>query len=721
MLQQKYYYYKNKYISNKKKFGGAQNIENICENITQELNSKLGDQNDYNILLKILIDINKNKNYEINNLNDIITNPILIMNILYIIYIYPKKKEIQESEYYLNLINYIINPEIIKFDYYTYIPYNTLILYKILLEYKLYEQIIKYDINDYQMEIKIDYYEYLFKIKNFEPTDISKLIDYNLLSINNLVLFNLFSQKIIDIDNNIFVHLINDPTINIDNKNLIFLSKFLCLNNFTFLDENNISSLLDLTKLIINLEFNSILLKTLLKKNIHLNYLIGKGFIINHNIILKYIVNHNFNNLIEYINIHNIDLINDIIEDEIELPEKKFDINICSPENILYHGSFHKVNNFKLNTPCFYSMDILQSLGHLLIQSQSMSIYLQKKFRFKSEQLKMILSYYPLIYKYTSVQNIKLLRLDNTWDDDFKYIYRPNILYKYLIELENKIEIINTFCDNKYLFKHENIRNYKSYIQSFLILDSILSREVIDIIVNKIIYNILKYYTEICVERCFRGYIDTPGYYLLQSIRYNDYFNEIGIKEISDEIIGLYVPNDQDEIILFNNDQLNINDIIYVVPFSLEDKDDTIIKDYIKNYIIFATNLKNSLENSYEIFARHFIKLAGKINIDDTRLTVYNSWYFDHNGSYCKNFDAYTHEMTECPKDEKGNDLKIINYIDDNMYQYYMNNTQNQSEHKIKNSKISIYNLEDIDKLRIYIEFLNTRAVESVLQLFNNP
>jgi len=736
MNLQKYFYYKNKYIFNKKLIGGMDKISKVelfSSNLQKILSDKYPDEYNPDFDLKIILSqiLTKFDYFDrIKTVYEIINVAEKILNILYII---DNNKELLTDNNCLLLIDYIIDPEYIKFNYSCSINRITYILYEFLIKNKLYDQIYKFCLSEYEMNIKINYYKYIFTI-TITDIEIEKLIECGLFPIKNDILSELFKDIDININDDMFIYFITNHNINQKNKDLIFLSKFLSLENFRIIEDY--ISLIDINNL--NIEPN--ILKNLFNNKLHIDYLIEKGLNINNNIILIYITKYDCKKLFNYLDIDNINNIDDlIIEEDIITETKTFNIDTLNTEIILYHGSFNKINDFNINTPCFFSKDILQSLGHILIHSQVASLFKQSGRVYKNKK---ILDYYPLIYKYKIKDDSKVLILDKTWDDDFKYIFRPNILYKYLITNENIIEIINTFCNNENISKqfkaYNDLIKYYSSIEN-LDLDPELEISKIkiikDIIIKKIIYNILKIYSELCTSNCFRSFINIPGYYLLTCISYNDYFNEIGVKDSCDEIIGLYIPNDQDEIILFNNEILQINDIIYIIPFSLlnnytDNYDD--IKMYISKYIELANNLiitdidNETYIEKFELFENHIIKLGGKIFINDGELlNLANSWYFDYFATYCTNFNSRTHELTDCPKDEDGNELidhKFLQYTDYNLYKYYINPRQEQKKlttvHKIKNSKQSIYNISDKDQLDKYIELLETISIDSKLHLF---
>ena len=171
---------------------------------------------------------------------------------------------------------------------------------------------------------------------------------------------------------------------------------------------------------------------------------------------------------IEYFNIP------DIIYDNSNIIGKIFPIKEYTTEDIFWHGSYNKINDCKLKTPTFYSTDFLQSLGHLLVHTQTYSLN-KPKTSLKSiiEFIPQLLEYYPLIYKYQPNQNINVLILDKTWDDDFRYIFRPEMLYNYLITNENIVEIILNFCNYKTINQIKNILELYEIINFLLELKKI--------------------------------------------------------------------------------------------------------------------------------------------------------------------------------------------------------------------------------------------------------
>jgi hypothetical protein len=303
---------------------------------------------------------------------------------------------------------------------------------------------------------------------------------------------------------------------------------------------------------------------------------------------------------------------------------------------------------------------------------------------------------------------------------------------------------MNTFCSKviKIFEKYQDsdinkLKIINRYLKTLINLKSNNSEEKINKLtqfyIKKYLYFILNTYTMKCSQNCFMSFLNISGYELLTKIDYNSYFDEIGIKEPCQIIDGFYAPNDQDEIILLNNDKLQFNNIIYIVPFSLKDKDNNEIITYIEDYIHLTNEIKINQNNEnkleyYKNFYLHFLKL-GK-NIEDTEefLTFENSWTFDYFSTHCDYFNSHTHEMnSDCKRECKYkiysnkfiyDNLKIqeikknSEYVED--YEYI----ENELCGDIKNNKVSIYDTRKLGLLQEYIEFLLSRTKSS--DLFGN-
>jgi hypothetical protein len=168
-------------------------------------------------------------------------------------------------------------------------------------------------------------------------------------------------------------------------------------------------------------------------------------------------------------------------------------------------------------------------------------------------------------------------------------------------------------------------------------------------LIYKNLYKLLNIYSQECKNNCFGSFINIAGYYLLINIDYNRYFDEIQIKKPEEIIDGFYVPNDQDEIILLNNNKLNIIDIIYILPYIYKEQPNYILIEYINTYLKNINDCKNDSNNLdlYLKFYLHYLKIGKMIEDCKDYLDLDNTWYFDYFVSFCKDFNAYTHKVNE--------------------------------------------------------------------------
>ena len=143
-------------------------------------------------------------------------------------------------------------------------------------------------------------------------------------------------------------------------------------------------------------------------------------------------------------------------------------------------------------------------------------------------------------------------------------------------------------------------------------------------------------YFGICEHSCFGGWGNTPGYYLLTSIDYKAYFKEILKDIVSEDIDGIYVDRDQDEIILFDNLGLTTTpQIQYILPYTFKDADSEEIKCFINKYINASNNFISDQKN--ETYKIQLKELFIQFNEIDSS----NKWNFDWFQVFCKNFDPY--------------------------------------------------------------------------------
>ncbi len=309
----------------------------------------------------------------------------------------------------------------------------------------------------------------------------------------------------------------------------------------------------------------------------------------------------------------------------------------------LYHGSFNKVYG-NLNAPAYYSRDPLQSLGHLLSTSTKIDNAISE---IPDKDIDKISTCYPLIYVYTLNTKIKLLKMKvglNLFNESFGILLNKSVIKKYLDLLENKNVVLNNFKTKLSLIGSNITSNYETTYSDF---DSKFNY-LFDLYLSK------------CSNECFAGWANTPGYYILSSINYNSYLKEIMEDVIgSNQLDGIYVENDQDEIILFNNDKFeSVNKIQYVLPYSYKEKTDEEIKSFIKKYddacILYMS--KDSIENR-QIGKRNLIELFKLFNqINDEQ-----KWNFDWFQVYCKNYNPYEN-TNEDTCELKG---KVVDEVDE--------------------------------------------------------
>ena len=231
-------------------------------------------------------------------------------------------------------------------------------------------------------------------------------------------------------------------------------------------------------------------------------------------------------------------------------------------------------------------------------------------------------------------------------------------------------------------------------------------------------------YLEVCEGYCFGAWGNTPGYYLLTKIDYNKYLKQIlpNITNTIDNIDGIYVDRDQDEIILFNNANINkIYSIHYILPYFYKDKSLQEIKQFIINFIDKSTiylkdntNLENNQQLLEILSAFNFIDSAKK-----------EKWNFDWFRTFCKDFDPYK----EIDENNCGNysELKNEPYCTTR----YPNNFKNLGEadedfnwslctKSVVTSKISILDIKkNSDNLQKWIKMiLSPRFTNDSIQLF---
>ncbi len=215
-----------------------------------------------------------------------------------------------------------------------------------------------------------------------------------------------------------------------------------------------------------------------------------------------------------------------------------------------------------------------------------------------------------------------------------------------------------------------------------------------------IFIQIINQYRYKCEDECFGGWANTPGYYLLSSIDYNEYFRELEIIKQYDTIDGLYIENDQDEIVMFNLENIIKTQVNFILPYQLRNFSNEVHVNFIERYI---DNFKNNqiddlLEQMYQF------------NI------VYNEveWDFNYFHTPCFNYDPYISIETNCAKDMQ---CKVRRGSIDDNYQWAMVQGKGCD---FKSHKLSLSDMNNINDFKKYVKFIKTCNFNHLLELCNN-
>lgn len=278
------------------------------------------------------------------------------------------------------------------------------------------------------------------------------------------------------------------------------------------------------------------------------------------------------------------------------------------PSTNLYHGTFNTIIT-DLITPYFLSMDPLQSVGHLLIEFKSL-------FREQSKQrpnastitnkLELMRSCFPTLYVYNSPAPLRLLQINNPSNsgNSFDILFNKPLLLQHVQSLPNADEIMNLFIN-----KIDALGVFKIPPNSDI---NIKFKQYLD------------KWSGYCEASCFAGWANTPGYLLLSKINYNKYFKEL--KLIEGDVTGIYVHNDQDEIIMF--EPLNKVNKIPVFPYDvLNASSDAQLEFIVKYKTLPLPEFMNHCVKPYIYF----------MGVDNIR----NTWDFGFFKTKCVTYNPY--------------------------------------------------------------------------------
>jgi hypothetical protein len=360
-------------------------------------------------------------------------------------------------------------------------------------------------------------------------------------------------------------------------------------------------------------------------------------------------------------------------------PPPLFDLYEVSMDKILYHGSLYKITT-SLFTPAFFSEDITQALGHVLVEYNNFTKG-NTYFEMVSLSRKVSKTCYPFIHIFKPNQKLIFLKFNFAHIPSiYDTIYNIPILTEYICRLtpEKRISLLET-----HLTKMNNINQNKS---NYKVQSDNMN------VIKENITNILTQYINACKRSCFMGWTDTPGLLLLSGIDYHNYFKEIKIIDADVNIDGFYIPQDQDELILFNTELVDRVDSLYILPYSFIDKKKEDKIEFIQNYMKFKDEYnKNNLN-------LQFLNIIKEFNIFDK-----NTWNFNWYRSGCKDFNPLTNIEETCSKCSR-----YFQKLEDHLYLSY--NWKNNDCGKGLSFKLQLEFMseENIVKLKKYIDFIKT-------------
>ena len=375
---------------------------------------------------------------------------------------------------------------------------------------------------------------------------------------------------------------------------------------------------------------------------------------------------------------------------------KLFDLYPVTTDKILYHSSLFKITT-DLIPPTFFSEDITQSLGHIL----TIFTHIFEANTYETV-IKFINKYYkhacyPFIHKYRPQRNLVFLKLNfpHIYKDSHGLLYNIPILTKYILNLtkEFRIKLLKTHID-----KMNNIKKNTSNL-------SVYESDDIESIERNIIA-ILTQYTEKCTENCFMGWVDTPGLHLLSGINYNEYFKEIKLIKMDENIDGIYVAEDQDELILFNSSAVVREDSLYILPYSFFYKSIEEKKQFIMKHMEYLRIFNNNNSDT------RLYNLIKEFNLFDSK-----TWNFTWYRTQCANFNPLENIVENCSKDNICG--RYASSMKEHLFEYN-NWTKNMcgrgTSFKLQIEFMSEYN---IIKLKEYIEFIKSNNDKDNINLWD--
>ena len=432
------------------------------------------------------------------------------------------------------------------------------------------------------------------------------------------------------------------------------------------------------------------------------------------------------------------------------IENNKITIYKIDNDTIIYHGSFSNIKDGKVNQPAYYSTDIVQALAPLYTTIIGNILYFKNNIM-QSKLIKRGYDYYPLIYKYKiNNNNNNLLYIDYPNADKFKKLYNPIILCNFLFLNQNLDEIIKNMYIKGLLIKNDKFLNKLNNLYDFNLYNYHKNDSLI-ILINKLkILELIKEYKIICNNTCFGSYHNIFGYYLLSCIDFNSYFKEINIIDQSTTISGIFVPNDQNEIIFLNNNNLLLYDIIYCIPYYFKEYFlnnskkllQCKIKEYITKYAHLITKY-NNIRDYYDEFSRTYSKdnfihtnllqHLFQLIIINNNTSEYikfniptfdehkqnNIWFFDFLTSNCTEIYPNTYNTKNC---ETYNDIYSVDNL---LYEMIYNRKINYPSNFVsksyaygivnENNKNNEMDNKKLCYLKDYIDFLNTYCTVKTL------
>jgi hypothetical protein len=255
-------------------------------------------------------------------------------------------------------------------------------------------------------------------------------------------------------------------------------------------------------------------------------------------------------------------------------------------------------------------------------------------------RLKNLAKCFPTLYILKTKDEANFLKIKNPHDyaHSFGILFNKDMLLTYLKK-------INPFP--KRLVALEVFQRKLSMLK-WIKTETVITVENFDETFGKL-FNL---WSTFCGETCFAGWANTPGYLLLSSIDYNSYLNELGLKKEKDNVIGLFIERDQNEMAIFSDTKFKPEIEVYpIFPYDLLKLNAS--KSYTKFFNLYRKYAGEILNNNFTNAAKFITECVFPYVAFTNSSSETTNWDIDFYKTKCDIYNPHTKILLQTNQSEK--------------------------------------------------------------------